>query len=497
MKPILIDINEMSDSRELYESRANPWFSRLIYTILTIVIIAIIWMYFGRIEVVVKSEGIIRPNSQIANVMNTYGGELETVNIEDGSIVNEGAILYTVNHDELLVELEYYNVELSDTEKKLVMLDRYKKSIEDGVNHFENTLEEDEFFIKTETYLSTYDSKKSQNTYKEQEYGFNLETINKQLQELNQNIKYTETLKASIKSNNNLFLNTGSEGEYYNKYLKYQRDYTILNKQYDTDLNVGGTQSKEELLEQNNQDRATELESFKLQYLIELDNSINTLKSNIDSLELNKKTLELQKEMNSADENGSKTNLEQYKNTELASVIDTMNTDEIKKKELEIKISKIKSQINNAVVRASRSGFINSNIELVEGNYLEAGSEVLSIIPVNDTKYKVDIHVNNQDIGKIKEGMNVKLNVYALPNTEYGYLNGTVTKISNDLKVNQNNGSTYYLVEAELDGNKLFNSRGKEAALKSGMASQAQMVTENKSILVYLLKKLDLWLEYN
>lgn len=65
MKPILIDMNEMSDSRELYESRPNPWFSVLIYTILTIVIVAVIWAYFGRIDVVVKSDGIIRPNSQV------------------------------------------------------------------------------------------------------------------------------------------------------------------------------------------------------------------------------------------------------------------------------------------------------------------------------------------------------------------------------------------------------------------------------------------------
>lgn len=54
----------------------------------------------------------LRPKTQVVTVVNTYGGELETAFIEDGSIVNEGDIPYKINHDELLVELEYYNEQL-------------------------------------------------------------------------------------------------------------------------------------------------------------------------------------------------------------------------------------------------------------------------------------------------------------------------------------------------------------------------------------------------
>lgn len=37
MKPILMNINEMSDSREVYESKPNPIFAIFIYTILGII----------------------------------------------------------------------------------------------------------------------------------------------------------------------------------------------------------------------------------------------------------------------------------------------------------------------------------------------------------------------------------------------------------------------------------------------------------------------------
>ena len=141
------------------------------------------------------------------------------------------------------------------------------------------------------------------------------------------------------------------------------------------------------------------------------------------------------------------------------------------------------------------SGSVNSNIELVEGDNLPAGAEVLNIIPENDSKYKASIYASNAEIGKLKNGMKVKFNVYALPNSEYGYLTGTITSISKDLKVDANSGSAFYLVEAGLDNNKLYNPQGQEADLKAGMSCQAQMITENKRILIYLLEKIDLWIE--
>ena len=66
MKPIILNMSEMSDSREVYDSKPNRFFAVFIYTILLILVIAIAWSYFGKIDIVVKSEAIIRPNSQIS-----------------------------------------------------------------------------------------------------------------------------------------------------------------------------------------------------------------------------------------------------------------------------------------------------------------------------------------------------------------------------------------------------------------------------------------------
>lgn len=623
MKPILININEISDSRERYESKPNFYLVIFNYAVLGIMVVSLIWMYFGKIDIVVKSEGLIRPNSQVATVVNTYGGTLEEVYIKDGSIVKKGDTLYVIEHEDLLTELDYYNEQLADTDNTLVMLNKYKKSIEDEFNYFTEVPDEEEYFVKVKSYLMNCKLSENEVDYNVKERDMSLDTVTDQLVKLSGEFNNTKKLKSAIISNKNLYTTSSEELEYYHKYLKYQSDYEILNQKYlstkaeinkstaeeglvnsqkyynnalmglkilkssiengknqfdaessyslqyeeyinkiadltttyeqaketyevnkaleglavsewdvqqsknaleeaeravdtykisfmnnitsnitemeknieEITLNKKNTMSKEKLLKQNENDRISALDNFKLQYIVELDNAINTLKDNIAGLEANKQSLELQGEKTVFDDNGVEVNIAQYRNNELAATINNINTYRNKKRELEASIIKINSQIDSAIVKASRSGSVNSYIELVEGDTLQGGVEVLSIIPENDSDYKVNIYVGNEDIGKLKNDMKVKFNVYAFPNSEYGYLTGTITSISNDLKVDQSSGSAYYLVEAILDKNKLYNSKGQKANLKAVMACQAQMITENKRILIYLLEKIDLWMD--
>lgn len=623
MKPILMNINEMSDSREVYDSKPNPVFAIFIYTFLGIIAGALIWSYFGRIDIVVKSEGILRPNSQVATVLNIYSGTLEEVFINDGSLVDEGDILYIIEHDNLLTELDYYNDQLIDTDNTLAMLNKYKKSVEDGVNYFTETPLEEEYFVKARSYLVNYKLAEKDFNYTTKERNINLTSINEQIVNLNNDLTNVKKLKSSINSARNQFTSSSDEINYHNKYLKYHSDYETLNQKYinakaeinnsiteeglvnsleyynnaldglktlkssieeekslfdidtsyslqyeeyinkladlttsyeqakedyevnkaleglavsewdvsqsklvmeeseraidtykvsfmnsitaniieaeknieDITLNKDNTTSKDALLERNEKERIAALDNFKLQYIVELDNTIKTIEDNITKLEANKQTLEILGEKSFKDEKGTEANLSQYKNNELATTISSTKSYENRKSELEANIGKIDSQIDSAIVKATISGTINSSVELVEGDILQSGTEVLSIIPKDDSDYKVNIYVSNEDIGKLKMDMQVKLNVYALPNSEYGYLTGNIESISKDLKVDNSSGSAYYLVEARLDNNKLINSKGQEGNLKAGMACQAQMITENKRILVYLLEKINLWMD--
>lgn len=204
MKPILINITEMSDSREVYDSKPNIFFSVFIYGILGMLIVALVWMYFGRIDVVVKSEGMLRPDNQVATVVNTYAGTLEEVNIKDGLSVKEGVVLYIIEHGDLITELNYYMEQLTDAENTLHFLKQYKQSVEERSNYFAQTAEEEEYFIKYQSYELKYELMENSYTYDDNERELNLKSIKDQLSSLNTQLSNTKLLKEAVNSNNNL-----------------------------------------------------------------------------------------------------------------------------------------------------------------------------------------------------------------------------------------------------------------------------------------------------
>lgn len=625
MKPIILNLSEMSDSREVYESKPTIIIPIFIYGVLGMLMIAFIWMYFGHIDVVVKSEGMIRPNNQVGTIVNTYGGTLQDVQVSDGDYVDEGDILYIIDHKEVLAELEYYNNQLNETNVILEMLNKYKKSVKEEVNYFNNNETEEEYFLKFQGYMINYELAKKNSSFTIKEKELKLESTLSELSNTQARLQGMKKLKDSINQSRNLLTKSGIEKEYYNLYQKYIIDYnavveqfkkiemdiesstteqglldtmdyynkmleelkllkasiedeenyftvtTSYSLQYDEyknrieELNINyqqakenyeinkllkglavtewdveqskltmeeanraiesyqdsflgnliskiteveknlkeltltkdSTKSKDLLYELNEKEKRSAIENYQLKYIIELDNNINSLQDSIEALQLNKSSLELQKDADYYLEHEKEFNgaLVEYRNNELRTTIANIDSYHSKKSELEAKIEKIKAQVNSAVVKATKSGVVNTNVDLVKGDVLTSGFEVLTIIPEDDTKFKVNIYVSNSDIGKLKVGMEVKLNIYALPNNDYGYVYGTITKISKDLKVDSNKTSGYYLAEASLNNTVLYNSKGEETAIKTGMACQAQMITESMSILKFALEKIGLWLD--
>lgn len=57
MTPVIKDIREVTDSKEMYESKPHPFLTIFIYIILVSIILVGIWMYFGEIDIVSKGRG--------------------------------------------------------------------------------------------------------------------------------------------------------------------------------------------------------------------------------------------------------------------------------------------------------------------------------------------------------------------------------------------------------------------------------------------------------
>lgn len=237
----------MSDSKEVYDSRPNPFFMIFTYSILLLIIIALVWMYFGEIETVVKSQGMIRPNDNVSTVSNLISGEITNVNIEDGQVVKSGDVLYTIDHTQMILDRENLYQHIDKATVELELLNRYKKAVEDEKNYFIKEEKEEEYYIKFTNYLLNYESMSHNMNYEEKHLSQEFSNNALKLNEMKKEKAFLNLYRKSINEGKNLF-NKKSEKEYYSQVDKYFLDYKTLQQQYDDKEQEIRLNTSEELL---------------------------------------------------------------------------------------------------------------------------------------------------------------------------------------------------------------------------------------------------------
>jgi len=145
MKPIIIDMKDMSDSTEVYESRPNPFLIYFIYLLAAMFVIALLWMSFSKIDIVVTSNGMFKSNASISEISSNVTGTVSTCNVRDGQYVNEGDILYTLDVISLDDTIQYYQTELNDVTERLEMLQAYAQYL-DGTDNALDSLNSNTYY---------------------------------------------------------------------------------------------------------------------------------------------------------------------------------------------------------------------------------------------------------------------------------------------------------------------------------------------------------------
>lgn len=71
-------------------------------------------------------------------------------------------------------------------------------------------------------------------------------------------------------------------------------------------------------------------------------------------------------------------------------------------------------------------------------------------------------------------------------------LSGTITNIGTDAKIDQEKGSSFYIVEAAIENKPLYSYKGVKAEIKVGTDCEAQVIISTKKVLYYLFEKINL-----
>ena len=527
MKPIIIDAREMTDSTEVYSTRPHPFFTIFIYVLLAILCVAIGWMFFAKIDMVVTAQGTVTTEDNVSTITNTFAGKIADLKVADGQEVNEGDVLYSIECDDLDAQMNQQRELLSDIQDRLKIANAYLSWLNgkgDVLEDFKDNQYYDEYNARKELVELNYDSASKSTDVEKSQYNTTLKNTQSSIEYYEDKIAKYKQLLSSINNQSNPF--SENDAYYYSFIEGYLAQYTATKTQYDNEINnlndsigslkdqkedvtnqinelraaidtsnenidaasekitelQGEQQSESDLtssIEEQEQMIAAEKANIELynanmeelnENMISIDAEIDTANSQIDtyknnqndtlyslktdtiaSVEQMKKTAEetlttLQSNLDAAQNNldhiSDDMDQSLTKTNEINTAYSEIASYEEKEKEMRANIEELENNLGEATLKATKSGVVNLLENVETGDYLSAGTEVMTIIPDTEDSgsYSVDLYISNEDIGHLDEGMDVKYEIAAFPSEEYGNITGMIKNISKDTKVSDNNG---------------------------------------------------------
>lgn len=238
MKPIIIDMKEISDSTEVYESKPNRILVYTIYIILTMVVVAVLWMALFKMDIVVKCNGIFKGSNAIYEISSGVTGSVKRTHIKNGQYVKEGDILYVLSIDELSDTILRYQNELEAAQARLEILSGYEKSLDGDPSGLETLTDNPyykEFLNRKELLFANINLGKSDTTGQVTLHQGNVDSLSGTISKYNEKIEKLNNVKQCIMVRNNTF--DSSEGIYYSMVSSYLASYSYTTLQYDNQIN--------------------------------------------------------------------------------------------------------------------------------------------------------------------------------------------------------------------------------------------------------------------
>lgn len=173
-------LDELKDSQIMFDKKLPPFGYILVCIISVLLIGVLIWSLFAHKSYMIIAQGTIT-SSESNYVMSSYTGEIKESFMEEGMLVSEGNVLFTVKSTDYDLQEEQLTSNKENYNQQLTQYDKLIQSIKEDKNLFDAGSEDDNL------YYSIYESYKAQvaqsevdvTTYKT--YGYTEEQIQAEL----------------------------------------------------------------------------------------------------------------------------------------------------------------------------------------------------------------------------------------------------------------------------------------------------------------------------
>lgn len=174
------------------------------------------------------------------------------------------------------------------------------------------------------------------------------------------------------------------------------------------------------------------------------------------------------------------------------------------------RLVKVRNRLKHMTIYSPADGTVQASNVFTIGQVVTAGQEIMRIVPTG-AKLEVEAYLPNKDIGFVELGQEVTVKVESFPFTRYGMLTGHVTRLAHDAiplpEASQIEGnpaqsnSTATFAGAQRTQNLVFPMTisldnpalivdGKPVAMSPGMTVSAEIKTGSRRVLEYVFSPL-------
>ncbi len=154
--------------------------------------------------------------------------------------------------------------------------------------------------------------------------------------------------------------------------------------------------------------------------------------------------------------------------------------------EIEKPIESLRDRSYRLTVRAPVSGIVNEIFVHGSGDVVRPGGVVAEITPTGSELF-AEVRVEPKDIGHIAVGLETDVSVTTFDPNRYGKLDGRVAHISADSFVDERTGDAYYIAYIALPHQEI-GAGDRKRRLTPGMQVRAEIVTQSRTLMQYILK---------
>lgn len=428
-----IDVAYMQSLSAAVVQRSPKYLMTMIAITLFLVFVAIMWMGWAEIDVVVRGNGKVIPASQVQHIQSLEGGIVSEILVREGD---------QVEINEALIKISDVAFASSFAENRLLYNELLAKSIrlKAEANNTEFIIQESDLVISPDALKREESLFMSNRQQLHETLSIYEEQVNQQQSTLEETLSKQRQLRKSL--------------DLLRQEIKIKDP--LVRRRIISEVEYLQVQQREAEVE-------GELDGVSIS-LPRIRSMVEEGKGKLEQarLEFRNKT---KRELNEV-------------LAEISRIAEAQNA--------------LGDRVSRTTLRSPVKGIVQRLYTNTIGGVITPGSEIMEIVPFEDTLL-VEGRIKPADIADIGVGQDARLKFTAYDFAIHGSVKGTVAFVSADT-ITDDEGMSYYLARIRPE-KPYLGHKSKQMPIKVGMASEVDIITDKKTILEYLLKPINRGLE--